>query len=399
MISVTLLHEELATSVHALRGALTDLIQSVGGDPLRPQEFARRFGVDKSLAWKVSRVIRAADPEEALPLMPGEAAFDILLKAMQKAGAPGAKLDRARGGVRTFTDAVERHVGDRPTLEIVLDAMPSSAKDRLALSRKLAFRGNSGIWGVQARVRVNTMLLCPNPEEPSMVDAVLVGGWVDFRRMRADARWTLFRVRSFRGDETVDGDMGLDPDEPRDGPMLLRRFCSDNMPGVHAVPLGEPGGMAYELGPGPVGNSGMFSCFFGSVSHRLGSRFASHPQERAEFMATVSAPAEVLLFDLIAHQSLELARNPHFEVYGQLTVLPSVLNERDRLPIVPETQDLGRCPPELATPLVDGYADLIEHAFRRTNWDANQFIGTRFTLDYPPFPSTVLVGCPLEGRT
>ena len=41
---------------------------------------------------------------------------------------------------------VSRHVGDRPTLELVLDSLPDRSHDRLIVSRKLAFRGNSGLF-------------------------------------------------------------------------------------------------------------------------------------------------------------------------------------------------------------------------------------------------------------
>ena len=73
---------------------------------------------------------------------------------------------------------VSRHVGDRPTLELVRDSLPDRSHDRLIVSRKLAFRGNSGIWGVQARTRLNAAFVAPSHDDPEMLDAANVGGRV-----------------------------------------------------------------------------------------------------------------------------------------------------------------------------------------------------------------------------
>lgn len=392
-----MIHTDVQSAVRSLRGCFTDLLTSVGGDPRRPQELSRRFGVDKTLAWKISRVIGATETEAALEHMPGEAAFDILLSALQRAGVRPAEIVRARSVLKSYRDAIEHRVGDRSTLEIVVDALPSQKRDRLALSRKLAFRGNSGIWGVQARVRVNTVILKPNAIDPQQVDSILIGGWVDFRRMRPDVQWTLFRRRSFRRHAQATHDVPIDPDEPVNGPMLLRRFCSGSMPQIHAVDGGEAG-VAYELGPGPVGNSGMFTCFFGSLHERLGPRVAEGPSEQADFYAMISAPVETLLFDLIAHESLSIAHHASVSVHGVLTNTPGVVAGKNQLPVEPQTHEIGGHPPMLTTPLVPEYADVIDHTFRQVGWDAREFVGQRFTLDHPPFPSTVVVSFPLEAK-
>ncbi|MCS7034928.1 MAG: hypothetical protein NZ561_13195 [Phycisphaerae bacterium] len=391
----TELHEELTGSVHRVRGSLTDLIASVGGDPRKPQDVSRRFGVDKSLAWKISRIIKSPDPGAALPHVPGEAALDIFLQAMQRAGAAQDSLNRARQAISDFHRVVQHHVGDRPTLELVLDALPSRASDRLALSRKLAFRGNSGIWGVQARVRVNTIFLAPNRSEPHMIDCLSIGGWVDFRRLRPDAQWTLFRRRAYRGNDSLTPQgIPLDPDDNPHGPMLLKDFCSSGLPPILATE--EDGAVLYELGPSPVGNTGAFSCFYGSLSRKLGSRLRQKPEDRAEFHAMISAPVQTLMFDMIVHHSLSFALDPTLRVYGQVASDFWAREKRHVLPIAADQHQLGARPPEVSTPLVREYSRLVEHAFSRAGWDARDFVGKRFQIEYPPFPSTVVVSAPLE---
>lgn len=388
------LQDELVSSVHELRGALTELIAGVGGDPWRPQEVSRRFGVDKSLAWKVSRVIGATDPGVALRHMPGSAALEILLKAFGKAGAPAASVDRVRAAASGFRQTVERTVGDQSTLEIVLDSLPTPRRDRLALCRKLAFRGNSGIWGVQARVRVNTILLAPNPDDRSLLDSVLVGGWVDFRRLRPDATWTLFRRRSYKAGQSANAAVG--PVDPRQagGTLLLERFCSSPAP---AIELEEENGVVeHRIGPGPVGASGQFTSFFGAFNAGVGRRVAGAEDDRGEFFASIGAPVEVLMFDLLVHEDCAFALQAEPAVFGAIRSDTSQLDDRDRLPVTPARLELGRRPPVVTTPLVAKYAELVDYVVERRGWDLRQFHGLRFLLEYPPFPSTMTLRFPLE---
>lgn len=393
----SVLHGELDTSVHALRGSLIDLIVSIGGDPRKPQEMSRRFGVDKSLCWKVSRVIKATDPSTALPHLPGDAAIEIFLNALDRAGAAHERLLKVRSAARSLQKTVEKNFGDRPTLDIILDSMPTQGEDRLVQSRKLAFRGNSGIWGVQGRVRVNTVFLAPNAEDPEYVDAALLGGWVDFRRLRPDSEWTLFRRHTFSGGQTITtGSIPFDSGETSDGPMLLRKFCSTHMPPIQMI---EEGGIAsYQLGPSAVGNQGSFSCFFGSLDRKLGSRFAEKPGDTADFYAIISAPVEVLLFDLYVHHTLSFAMNPEFSVYGNAATDPSQRKDRDVLPIQPAQQTIGSRPPVAATPLLPNYSEIIDYAFERAGWNLNDFVGMRYTLDYPPFLTTAGIKLQLDQR-
>ena len=52
--------------VRTVRGAFTELLISVGADPSDPQAMSRKFGLNKNLAWKISKIIQADDPSVAL---------------------------------------------------------------------------------------------------------------------------------------------------------------------------------------------------------------------------------------------------------------------------------------------------------------------------------------------
>ena len=54
--------EHLQTALQALRAAIIELLSAVGADPGKPQDLARRFGLNKNLTWKVSKIICESDP-------------------------------------------------------------------------------------------------------------------------------------------------------------------------------------------------------------------------------------------------------------------------------------------------------------------------------------------------
>lgn len=390
------LHPDLTAAVHALRGALTEMFAEVGADLTRPQDLSRKLSLDKSLAWKLSRIASASEAHEALQHLPGEAAIQIVLRAVERAGGSPHLAHNTTQITQALLEAVRTRIGDKSTLELVVDALPDQTGQRLTASRKLAFRGNSAIWGVQARVRLNTVLLHPNAHNPEMIDVGLIGAWVDFRRLRHDAKWTMFRRNTFSGESIVPDVLPIDPFESAGPAMLMRDFCSPVMPEIETHI--ESGVIYNDLGHSEVGNSGIFTCVFGTITRALGSRFSDDADSRASFPAGISAPAESLQFDMFIHRDCAFALKQDVRTIAKLTVHDGQARDTEILPIQIARRDLGREPPSFQSPLVPKYAQMITHATSVLGWNLNEFIGTRYLVDYPPFPCSVVVSCPLEKR-
>jgi hypothetical protein len=389
---------EMGSRIAELRGALTELLVSTDVANQKPLVMSRTLGVDKNLAWKVSKLVKSTEAAAAFQHLPGEAGLEIFLDAVTRRGAPVRSTDRVRSALKAIYRSIEQHVGDRQTLDILLDGMSDRSEERLLASRKLAFRGTSGIWGVQAKTRINTAIIAPSATSPEMVDQVSIGGWIDFRRLRTNARWALFRKSSLADSSPMD----LHRSQPIDlaaeatGPMFIRDFCSDGIPPVEVV--SEPNGvLVYELSPTAVGNTGAFTCFFGSILRNIGSQFAEEPDDHGEFAAVISAPVEHLQFDLLAHQSLDFALDTSVAVYGNNNYAHGEWRERDRLPLDMARRSLGR-PPIIDSPVMARYPELIQYVMQRVSWNVNEFTALRFTLEFPPFPSTVLIRFPLDRQ-
>ena len=377
-----------------LRVALIELYASVGADPQSPQDAARRFRVNKTLTWNVSRVMSSTDPLATLPSVPGTSALKGLLQAMRREGASAAAVERVRRAVEALERTVSFHVGDRATLELVVDGLRRPGADRLDLSRKLAFRGNSGLWGVQARVRLMTVFMAPNASAPDRIDMAIVRGYIGFRRLRDDVSWPIFQLRGW-GEE--DGAMvrrweALEAGHGN-GLPILKQFSTVSSDDLREVRT--PRGADYLLQPGPIGNAGAIDCFVGDFERAAASKYRTEVDTTGEFGATISVPTKLLVFDLLAHEGLDFASRPEVRAYGGLFMErsedPALESTRLPIPVERSVAPLPGKPPAVASPNVPRYPEIVAFVNERMGWDAGEFTGCRLQLSHPPLGSTILL--------
>lgn len=397
--------EHCRRSVHGLRGALLELYRAVGADPAKPQEVSRRYQLNKNLTWKVARIIGADDAFEAVPLIPGPGGLDILLDAMAQAGAPETALTRVREAIDEFDRMIELHTGDRNQLELVLDSMGTGRP--MELSRKLAFRGNSGIWGIQAALRLTCHVISPTAHNPGILDLAMVGGLTRVRRLRPVARWPVFQLRQYNDDgptdirrsnrEAIEPFPSAEHQNAADAehaaaartgdPWLMRSFCTGSLPEIHVARRGDA--TIYEIGDGPVGRTGEFSCFFGFVDHACVPRYRDASNKVGELVSSVSLPAESLLFDVFVHESMSEIQALSAEMHGTLGGAMDGVGSM-RLPMPDRFKDLGQNP-MIDTPLVDRYVDKIDAVFAKLGRPRSEFRCFRLQVEHPPMSSRVVV--------
>ncbi len=387
--SPTSFDQDCREAVLQLRGSLLHLYGAVGADPSKPQDVSRRFKLGKNLTWKVARIIAAEDALAAVPLIPGAGGLDILLTAMEGAGAEPDAVERVRSAAKAFDDMIEVHVGDRANLELILDSMGSSEEKPLTMSRKLAYRGNSGIWGIQAEVRVTAQFIAPNAGDPSRLDLALVGGFTQMRRLRSVARWPLFRIDSYNDDQSERVARGvrtaIDPDAA-DEPWLISEFCTGALPEIHVRRSGRA--LVYEAGDGPVGRLGEFSCFFGFLDRGDVPRYRDDINTTGELISSVSMPVKTVLFDLIVHRDLTEAMQPRLDLIGHPATGHLGAEGVTTLPHAERLTNLGPAT-MVKTPLVPDYDRLIARVFERAGWDPKAFVCLRLVMPYPPMPASV----------
>lgn len=380
-------------SLENLRAALTELYLALGADPEEPQAVARRFGMHRNLAWKLTRVMRAQGAGGVLQYLPGNQGIERAIEAFRAAGAPEPRLAAVQRAQADFDAMVELHAGDRATLELMLDSLGLEGEDdALEASRRLAFRGNSGIWGIQARTRLRTDFVAPNTERSDLLDLVQISALIDLRRFRPEATWPLFH-RSQYNDDGSRREVRIEPIDARSGAssdsMLWREFCSEQSPEVRVVPTRL--GTRYELVGQTLGNRGLTTCVQGGVTRGFAPRFRDELNRRGDFSAQINAPTENLLFDLIVHRELADEIQPEALVLQAGTVDPGEYAGAARIPCSERLRRLESVPPRLSTPLFKRYVELAARVYERMDWRADDFRAMRFEMKCPPLHSVVLL--------
>jgi hypothetical protein len=385
--------------IGGLRGVLLESYASLGLDPAQPQEASRQLGINKNLAWRISKIMTASDGLSTIDKFPGGSGWDIFLEALGRAGVVRSQQDQIREALRAFDQFVTTHAGSRSNLELILDSMGvMEGSGQLDVSRQIAFQGNSGIWGVQARTRLTAGFLAPSKTQPDRADAILIGGFLGFRCLRPGVSWPLFRFQSY-DDKGALLELPRETVEPNGegGALasLIRRFSSANLPPIKSVQVGKI--TEHVLQPTTVGNLGAFDCCFGDVI-RGDARYRDEANTHADFGSSVNLPLETLLFDVFIHRELELSEPPALTVYGRPgggPDEPSVRLESRRIPISERCVELVGRPPVVVTPLMPRYPELVGMAVARLGCTLGEFRGFRATLKYPPMPSSVVLRWPL----
>ena len=391
--------EESRTALQSVRRSLIELYDSIGADPQTPQSVARSFKINRNLTWKLSRVMEAPDPFAALNHLPGQRSFELAMGAFQKAGAPAEVVGSVRTAMSSLLEVARVHAGDRAHLELTLESMGLFEREASAESgRELAFRGNSSVWGVQARTRTATVFLAPGKERGTL-DYVNVSGMVGIRRLRSTVEWRLCHVqsRSDSGEPLTQKypREEIEPKKPDDLPLVVREFCSPNMPEL--LVLDDRGGRELCLPGGEVGNRAAFDFYFGYIYRGLPGR-ATPENKVGSTAATITMPVESLFFDLIIHKDVTIPSTPEVQLYGFPHGSPeniSVLSDRNRLPINDKLVELAGSPPAVATPAAPRLNRLVDRVYARMGWNPDEFRGLRLHMKFPPMAGLVVIRWPL----
>ena len=384
--------------VRALRAAFSEVLVAVGANPTAPQSICDSVGLNKNLAWKISRIIQAEDSASALELMPGASGIRIFLKSIDRAGVEQALSDRIREAIGEYERLIRVHSGDRTTLEMLGSELTSSGRqERDEQHRKVLFQGTSYVWGAQARVLSKIGFVVPGAT-PGMLDFATVNGFVDFRRLRPDVCWEMAR-REASNDDGLDMDTyASEPIDPRiteasAAPFMLD-FCSQPLPDLNRVRIGSS--MSYQLMEGPVGNTGAFSCFVGAI-HRGIPYVRTEINEWGNHGARCEVPTELMIVDLFIHNSFTFAFPPEATLLSNVNS-PLQTVESRRLPLHEKLQDLGSGPVPPPTPEVPRYRALIESILDRFDRGLPEFRGFRMRIAYPAYPTSLQLRYRLPDR-
>ena len=380
-------------SIRSIRIALRDLYDSVGADPRKPQVVSRAYGINRNLSWKIGKIILAQDPVTAFGHLPAQGSFKLLIEAFGEAGAPKQVREGLREALAEFEKLVALHAGDRSTLEILVENLDIAgpASPGSEATRRLAFLGSSGIWGVQARLRLVTQVLAPSRGDYKHIDCAMIGGVFDFRRLRPGVAWPLGRriLKVPRSDAARMKVEAIDPEESQaQGLPLMREFCSRPLPNLRTLRDGDS--TITELEEGPVGNTGVLSCVFGWVVRQYAPIGPHPPGTHMEHVLRLDTPVETAFLDLLVHPDLPFPSEPELCLVSALNGPPRYPLSKSRLYHLPtggRVRSLGAQPPNLDTVHLAEYPPMVERACAALDRGLDEFRAYRFEMNYPPVPS------------
>ncbi|RKY18921.1 MAG: hypothetical protein DRQ55_12055 [Planctomycetota bacterium] len=395
-----LFQDECKVVLQSLRGALTEALTSLGLDASRPQQLAQRLGLHRKLCLKLAKIVTSADAFAAVPHVPGSAGVELLLTALAKAGVAPGIVQRIRVAREDFDGLLQRHAGDRITLDTVAGGFVPQAQrsEGLLQARREAFRGNSAILGVQARVLMAVSIMAPSAEDPRRVDLGLLNGILDLRRLRPDVAWPLFRRKLWSADGVASEFKGrpLEPQSDAGGAPLLRAFCSPDLPEMDVRRSDDE--VLYELPAGPVGRTAELTYVYGSYMPSVGTQYVDGDETLCEIGCNLETPVEVMHMDMLVHESLTWAMRPRGDAFSLLGGRPVRGHRRHastRLMLERGVHELGRGLDTMATPHMPNYGAMLAYAFSCLGWDPSDFRGFRFTLPHPPIPALALMSMDL----
>ena len=382
-----------------LRGAFSELLVSIGADPSTPGSISEHLGLNKNLAWKLTKIISAEDPASALEQMPGPPGIRILLKGIEKTKADRPLVQTARDAISDFERLIEVHSGDRSTLDMMgSDLATVGRQTRDEQHRKLLYQGASYVWGAQTRTLLKIGMMMPSSRD-GFVDLANINSFIDFRRIRSDVSWIMSR-RASNSDENQSGKAftleALDEEyaSQNDDAPLIPAFCSKPLPVLRRVD--DHDAVSFELTEGPAGNTGALTCTAGTM-HRELPLYGDLENGWGTHIARCEVPSEQMIVDILFHRSLEFAIPPIVELYSDVAGMTST-HVRTKLHLSEPLMDLGvsRNPPP--TPHYAGYRKMIDWLMDRTGFAYEDFHAFRIKIAYPAFPTALEFKHPLPIR-
>jgi hypothetical protein len=374
-----------------VRLALAEAFDEIGADPRRPQAVADRLGIGTTLVWRAAQIVAEDDALTAIQHLPGTAARKTLLQAFERAGARPQAIKAVQQAMESFDLMVEVHAGDRDTFERMLLGLPGARQaERDEAQRRLAFLGNSAIWGVEVKTRVSTQVLTPGKGD--MLDLTAISGLSRFRWLRANVPWPVFARRYVNDDGAEKTGPRMEPLDPTEsgGLPLWREFCTGKLPEICRT-VDSQGVSRFETVGGTVGNTGQFSWFNAWTDRGACSRWRDPRNAFVEHSVWSSTPVETLVFDLFIHRQIAMTTKPVIQVLSHLPAGPGGDQRVCELPVAERVAEFPAGPFDLMVPDLPAYPRMMAKVFAHVGFDAAEFAAYRFRLRYPPIASRALL--------
>ncbi len=394
-------------SLVRLQRALAVCLRAAAPNVTRAGELCTTLRLDKSLAWKAHRLAYESDPTRIAQFLPGASGFRILVRAVTDAGADAPSIAEFQAAVDAYAELVQRHGGDRASVQIMLSGTRSEDRTQTSLRRD-AFKAASFVAGVQADAYVLTFFVA-KAKEPGRLDIALVRAFFGVRRLRERAVFSVTRP-------VVSGDQGQPSPvfvhEPLSDPAtlahaggdevtlrsaheigLIPEFCSRPMPRFARASVFH-NRLDYELADGSVGKPGMVDCVVGEVLRSVVSNRSTPGNEIAEHAMQIRVPVRTAMLNVYVQDGALPPGEPTVAVYSEYRgeeFRRGPDRERCRVPGHEAVECPGAGPQAGNCTEAPRFTELAQLVFNRLQWPGEQFKLYRVRMQHPFVPCAALM--------
>ncbi|MEX0876979.1 MAG: hypothetical protein WD114_05930 [Phycisphaerales bacterium] len=372
-----------------LNGFVRVLDQIPGGDS-GPQRLAKELGIDKVLASRILKAVRAPDAMSVVHRVPGPEPLRRMLKASGKLGVKQEDLVSAGAAVDRFESLIQQEIGDRSALEAILSAWVPEARREFELRRKqTAFRAMSQLKGAQVDVYAEAAIFYPS-DCGEHIDIVWIKSVIGLQRLRPG-----MSVK-FTSHRKVEGPSGRKTftlaGEPVDGmdSATLENYCSNPTPTLDVHHAGEV--MHYLLKVDAFGAPGSMDLVTCEVNRGEIPRYIPRDRDRKAWASSdINIPSRRMQFDVLVHKDLYTRSFPELRVYDTTISGQADINDPsrdvDQLDLLESIDNLGNGLGRFGSSHVPRYRKMLEEVCGTLGFDGDALRGYRVSSDYPIYGS------------
>ncbi len=385
------LDDRMRSVAEAVRRELLALVEKVAGPNVRPTSLSRMLGIDKNLANRLVRAIRADDALDMLVLAPSPHGLRIFVDAVDRAADVPAQCEAARSAIEQVQLLNDEFPGGRAALVAAIGAERPGVRDRNEHAAKQAvYKAMSYLLGYQCDALVSASLLQPSQAGDS-VDELNVVIRAGLRRLRPSTPIHVSGFRFYSSDDSIGPQPHL---ETIDGlrtsadalPYLLTDFCSDPMPKLKLVTSGDYTDMLLSATDPPLNES--VTVAVARILRNGWLRYRS-PDRDHEWQTTIQRfPCKTSIRDVYIRDDVFGDADPDVSVRLPSMKDPSLRprdgEERgDELDMSIDIESLGTGGDVECSELPQ-LREVMRHVFERSGWDASRFRVYRTRVVYPP---------------
>ena len=381
--------ERIRATGSDLRRPLVRLLEQLAGVPPRPARLVRAAGLDKSLASRLIRSLRAESDHEFLHLVPSPTGLRILA-ASARGAADGATLEELETAIERFQELLDATPGGRDAIDsVVSESSPDIREKREHVAKQATFKSMSILLGHFCEDLVTSLFLVPS-RNGRTVDALEVHQRFGLRRLRPSTPLALLSILTPPEDEppedstwieTVAGGVGTFT--PQD--FLLPQFSSGPLPDLEVLVNGPMTTFMLPGDPKVRTPARLTSAF------RIRNGWSLQPSGRLQPLRgyVLHMPCHTVVRNVFVAEDVFPGGTPRvaFRLPAPGGYYSPELDEQRRHP---GTIDLAAPIEQLPTgdrafdvPGIPGTRGAITHALEQAGHSTTKFRGWRCTLAYP----------------